>query len=285
MKAGGACPSNGDVATMQAFLSQGTTAVGGALAGAPLQACGNGVIDPGEQCDQSNLNGQSCLSQGFAAGVLACGPGCILDTSGCSSARLVDNGDGTASDLQTGLMWEKKTFGECINLIGGHPIACALNADCTNNGGGGVCQSCPHCLNGFYTWTASGSPYPPNGTAFTTFLYALNGGTSLVAGDVPTGCFAGHCDWRLPTGYELGSLAFAGISNCGVTAADTFCTDPVLGPGLNALNGYFYWSSTSSGYDLSSAWVLGPGNGGDGAAVIPFAKTSAEPVRAVRGGP
>jgi hypothetical protein len=27
------------------------------------------VIDPGEQCDQSNLNGATCGSQGFAAGV------------------------------------------------------------------------------------------------------------------------------------------------------------------------------------------------------------------------
>jgi hypothetical protein len=91
-KAGGMCSSSGDAATVQTFLSQGTSALGVALAGGMLPICGNGMIDPGEQCDQSNLNGQTCASQGFAAGVLKCGAGCMFDTSGCSASRFVDNG-------------------------------------------------------------------------------------------------------------------------------------------------------------------------------------------------
>jgi hypothetical protein len=40
------------------------------------------------------------------------------------------------------------------------------------------------------SWSVGGSA--ADGTAFTTFLPALNGG-----------CFAGQCDCRLPTIYEL----------------------------------------------------------------------------------
>ena len=60
---------------------------------------------------------------------------------------------------------------------------------------------CLHCVNSTYTWTASGSPYPPDGTAFLTFLYGLNGGVQSPQGYYT--CFAGHCDWRLPIIEEL----------------------------------------------------------------------------------
>ena len=46
--------------------------------------CGNGRLDAGEQCDGSNLYGQSCFTQGFAAGTLACNSQCGLDTSACT---------------------------------------------------------------------------------------------------------------------------------------------------------------------------------------------------------
>jgi hypothetical protein len=47
--------------------------------------CGNGAIDPGEQCDGNNLGGESCVDHGFDGGVLACDPiVCVYDTSGCT---------------------------------------------------------------------------------------------------------------------------------------------------------------------------------------------------------
>ncbi len=47
--------------------------------------CGDGTVDPGEQCDGTDLAGETCLSRGFAGGTLACAPGCTLDESGCTS--------------------------------------------------------------------------------------------------------------------------------------------------------------------------------------------------------
>jgi hypothetical protein len=44
--------------------------------------CGNGGLDPGEQCDGSNLDGQTCQSLGFGGGTLACS-NCAFDTSRC----------------------------------------------------------------------------------------------------------------------------------------------------------------------------------------------------------
>jgi hypothetical protein len=57
--------------------------------GAP-GGCGDGMINPGEQCDGGNLNGYSCLDLGYSGGTLACDPiTCTYDASGC-----VNNTDG-----------------------------------------------------------------------------------------------------------------------------------------------------------------------------------------------
>lgn len=47
-------------------------------------SCGDGNIDPGEQCDGNNLGGETCITQGFGGGgALACDQSCGFDTSGC----------------------------------------------------------------------------------------------------------------------------------------------------------------------------------------------------------
>ena len=43
----------------------------------------DGNIDPGEECDGTNLDGKTCVSEGFASGTLRCSQ-CHLDTSDCS---------------------------------------------------------------------------------------------------------------------------------------------------------------------------------------------------------
>jgi hypothetical protein len=49
--------------------------------------------------------------EGFLAGDLACDGSCALDSSGCTNVQFVDNGNGTITDNETGLMWEKKLQG------------------------------------------------------------------------------------------------------------------------------------------------------------------------------
>ncbi len=153
---------------IQSFVTTHSDAVAAALGGGALPACGDGDIDPGEDCDLGTLNGETCDSATASAspyGTLACSAGCSFDTSGCTSTRFIDNGDGTVTDNQSGLMWEQKVAG----------------------------SGCPNCVSDTFTWDE----------AMSIFLGDLNQTSS--AGTCDSG-FAGYCDWRLPTEPELASL-------------------------------------------------------------------------------
>ena len=196
---------------------------------------------------------------------------------GCSTTdqRFVDSGDGTVTDQQTHLMWEKKD----------HLDGDANPAD-------------PHDADNFYSWSndiPGNADTAPDGTAFTIFLAALNGGTSA-DGKTTVGCFAGHCDWRLPTVEELNGIRGLTPGTCefgGCACPDLSpgskqqsqccpCIDPVFGPTLSSL----YWSLSSY---LNDHDVQGPNNawcvGFDDGSVVIVSKCNSLPVRAVRGGP
>jgi len=208
--AGGAladCP--GDLATCNADLATCNSD----LVVAP--ACGNGTVDAGEDCDQANLNSKTRATEGFAGGTLTCSAGCTFDTSGCSAVRFIANGDGTVTDVQTGLMWEQKD---------------AL---------GGI-----HDWNNPNLWSATGTL--PGGTTFTTFIGMLNNGASR-DGMAISGCFADHCDWRLPTIAELMTIYDSSACGAGV------CIDAVFRPTSVAGR---YWSSTTVDSTPLDAWYV-----------------------------
>jgi cysteine-rich repeat protein len=51
-----------------------------------LHGCGDGAIGNGEQCDGTNLNGQTCASLSHYGGTLACGTFCQFDFSQCTGS-------------------------------------------------------------------------------------------------------------------------------------------------------------------------------------------------------
>ena len=210
----------------------------------PADACGDGVAGVGEECDQGDLNGATCESKGLFGDGLACGPECVLDTSGCAEARYVDNGDGTVTDNETGLQWEKKTDDASV-----------------------------HDKDNTYTWSASGTA--PDGQAFVDFLGTLN--SCVEAGGYPpadvTGGFADHCDWRLPTIVELQTIIDTNVPNCSLGSS---CIDPIFGPTIN----YNYWTSTTFGDHSGFAWFADF----DVGQVEESGKGAAWYVRAVRAG-
>jgi len=125
--------------------------------------------------------------------------------------RYVGNGDGTVTDNETGLMWEKKTGAVGI----GNPTDV-------------------HDVNNRYPWTDTGRD--PDGTLYTEFLATLNSNNS---DDPNSVCFANHCDWRIPTIVELQTIIDSTASGCGSGAP---CINSAFGPTSTG----FYWSSSSS---------------------------------------
>jgi cysteine-rich repeat protein len=73
----------------------------GGTGGAPTD-CGNGRLDPEEECDGTNLNQKTCADYGFITGNLVCLPSCKLDTSQCGGiehcADNIDNDNDGAPD-------------------------------------------------------------------------------------------------------------------------------------------------------------------------------------------
>ena len=80
-------PTTGPGTTGPGTTGPGTTGPGTTTndtTGGSGANCGNGKIDPNEQCDGANLNGFDCTSLGNAGGTLACDPvTCTFDTSMC----------------------------------------------------------------------------------------------------------------------------------------------------------------------------------------------------------
>jgi hypothetical protein len=176
------------------------------------------------------------------------GPGSDADVQAGAALSYTDNGDGTITDRNTGLMWEKKDDSEGI-----------------------------HGRYNSYTWGMYSEPYTMNGTVVTDFLATLN---------TPP-CFAGYCDWRIPNVKELQSIIDYEVPYPGPTVNAAFhnatgcegCTDVTL-PSCSCSASILYWSSTTSRSYPFDAWVLSF-SGGD---VVNGTKSNNFPVRAVRGG-
>lgn len=57
--------------------------------------CGNGVKDSGEECDNTDLGGETCGSKGYSGGTLVCGISCTFDVSSCISGGGGGGGGGS----------------------------------------------------------------------------------------------------------------------------------------------------------------------------------------------
>lgn len=211
--------------------------------------------------------------------------------NGCPAppGRFVDNGDGTISDTETGLIWEKKDQGRGLNdsrntyVWAGRcsdsgaycqPDAVAETTCVAATGGASGCARCSGTAG---CDTASGLP------TIWQWLSQLNAGS-----------FAGHTDWRIPSvGEDGGAIEFETIVDTTVTGCGSSapCVAPAFdmdcSPGCTVSNcsctlADFYWSATSLADFPDGAWEV---YFYDGSVFPNFSdKQYDKHVRAVRGG-
>ena len=180
-----------------------------------------------------------------------------LGTAQAQSHHYRDNGDGTVSDLDTGLMWEKKTG----TVDQSNDFFCPGNAECRD----------VHNVGNRYRWSLNrfGEGEAPDGPAFTDFLAVLNRDVSR-DGITITGCFANHCDWRLPNIDELATIVETNVPGGAARI------DAIFGP----TEPNTYWSATTRVGERRFAWGIYFRDG----IADPYNKSGHFFVRAVRGG-
>lgn len=223
----------------------------------PASTCGNGVKQGVEQCDGADLDGATCASLGYTlGGALSCTSGCGYDTLGCDSQAspatgqttcwdssgasipcagtgqdgdvqagatltYVDNLDGTITDVNTGLMWEKI---------------------CDQDPPGATCPA-EHDVDTTYTWE----------NAFAVKIAALNAGAGFANHTdwrVPN-----LKELENIVNLQTFNPAISPAFNTGCVPPCSVLTCSCTFPSS------FYWSSSSAAFNGFYAWNVGFNDG------------------------
>ena len=191
--------------------------------GSRAPECGNGLVESSEVCDGLDLAGQTCQTQGFDSGVLACASDCgAFDVIGCSDGSTCGDGSIEGREECEGSALAGGTCsgeGFTGGLLGCNPTTCMYDTSGCYDCGNGSQEFPEDCdggdLNGATCASVGFTSGPLSCTSSCTF------DTSSCAGSI--GCVtqngvregAEQCDELDLAGASCGSLGFgSGLLLC-----------------------------------------------------------------------
>jgi hypothetical protein len=169
-KVGGACPVTGDVAVIEDLVDTCVDDIAATLMGTPPPPCTGAQFPATGQTTAY----QADKNDGIVGPVVVPDDGTV---QAGATLSYTDNGDGTITDNNTGLMWEQKT-----------------SLDSTVN------FANLHDADNYYVWSGNGSQET---------IWDWLGDVNAEGGPG----YAGHNDWRIPNRRELESIVDAGRYN------------------------------------------------------------------------
>lgn len=204
--------------------------------------CGDGLLDPAEDCENKLALGETCQGLGYDSGELSCGRDCLFNVSAC---QLCGNGAAEGTETCDG---EDLTGATCATLgLSGGDLACAdtCNFDLANCDITGI----PFGSDGFYTGLSlvAGALPCDDITASGTDLSLSDDSTSTV----PVGFnFALYgVDYTQVTVSSNGTINFGGAA---ATPSYTNACFPYAGTGSNNLL-MAWWDDLNPSADLSAS--------------------------------
>jgi hypothetical protein len=199
--------------------------------------CGNGTIDPGEQCDGSNLGGNNCttVGMGFAGGTLHCASACTFDVTGCHFCGngVIDVGeDCDGSDLG-GASCTTVPGGFTGGNLGCSPTCAFDTTQCTSFDPSGTYVIVPapykYCAYGLVNFNISTMVFSDSGSVLvvTGAPCSMTGSSARSSGHINVTCtLYGTCDeiYAL-TGDFTGSNTWAGTFTATFVGSCLNCTN------------------------------------------------------------
>lgn len=222
--------------------------------------CGDGVREGSEACDETDLNGQTCLDRGFESGQLACSASCAFDTSGCEGAGPeCGNGQVEADEACDG----NNLAGQSCESLGFDSGTLACSADCTVDSsdcestmsecGNGMVEAGEECDGGDLDGQTCRSQGFDSGQLRCASGCQLDTSNCQGGGECGNGVSepGEDCDGDDLAGEDCQSLGYQS-GNLGCTDACDFdesdCSD--TGPGPNCGNGDVNFNEDCDGDDL-----------------------------------
>jgi len=145
---------------------------------ARVAGCGDGIVDLGEDCDGSAMNGHTCVMEGFLSGSISCQVTCVVQTSACSMTPPSSGGNpnppvivvvSSTNEIFTGYA----SPGSTVNIFQDGVIVATVIADSA----GTFFAQINNIINGTYTFGFQATDTAGNLSALTTLNLSLGGGT------------------------------------------------------------------------------------------------------------